>query len=224
MVHVERVGASVRILRIGRPAGFGFEAGQYLKLGVAGSPRRSLSLASAPDDPDLELCVELVPGGRVTPTLFGLGVGDRVELSDAATGSLRLARSARTHLLVGTVTGIAPLRSLLRAALANGSTDEFVVLHGASSADELPYAAELAELARSDGRVQYLPTVSRPGEVRNRRWQGETGRVEALAERIARGLDPRTTGVCATGNSSMVANVRTLLGGRGFRVATESFH
>ncbi len=77
VVHVERVGASVRILRIGRPEGFDFEAGQYLNVGVAGSPRRSLSLASAPDDPDLELCVELVPGGRVTPMLFRLGVGDR---------------------------------------------------------------------------------------------------------------------------------------------------
>jgi hypothetical protein len=77
--------------------------------------------------------------------------------------------------MVGTVTGIAPLRSMLLDALHRGVDAEFVVLHGARYSDELPYFDELAALAASDPRVEYRPTVSRPTEPRNARWSGDTG-------------------------------------------------
>ena len=48
--------------------------------------------------------------------------------------------------MVATVTGIAPLRSMLRDAMRRGIDAEFVVLHGASYADELPYHEELVAL------------------------------------------------------------------------------
>lgn len=65
--------------------------------------------------------------------------------------------------MIATVTGIAPLRSLLRAALHRGTTDRFTILHGASHADELVFRDELLDLAAHDTRIAYHPTISRPG-------------------------------------------------------------
>lgn len=222
VVAVEDVGPEVRILRVGRPAGFAFEAGQYVKAGVSGGPRRSFSLASAPHDEHLELCVELRPGGEVTPALFRLRVGEHLEIDDRPRGRFALGAAA-VHLFVGTVTGIAPLRSLVRHALHRGVPGRLVVLHGASHADELPYLDELTALVASEPRVRYEPTVSRPGDARNASWTGRTGRVDDLALAEAATLDPAATQVYAAGNPGMVARVAAELGGRGFAVVTEAY-
>jgi ferredoxin-NADP reductase len=218
---VETVAADVRIIRTGRPAGLQFRAGQYLKLGVPGNRSGSYSIASAPHDPHLEFCVELIAGGRLSPALFALRPGDRVTLTDRAKGGFVLT-TAPCHLMVATVTGIAPLRSMLRDALHRGTNDEFIVLHGASHADELPYVEELTALAAADVRVQYQPTVSRPGVVRNRNWPHGSGRVDDLACRVAASLDPRRTHVYACGHPEMVKRVSGDLGAS-FAVSTEVF-
>ncbi len=223
VLSIEQVAADVRILRVGRPASFEYRAGQYMKVGIEGRRSGSFSLASAPHEAHLEFCIERIPGGRLTPAMFTLPVGAQVVLGERAKGSLRLDPSARTHLLVATVTGIAPVRGLVLQALRDRVPSRLMVLHGASHADELPYADELAALAASHPRLDYVPTVSRPGQARNVGWPGATGRADEHAIRVASTLDPASTQVLAIGNSGMIANVRSALGGRGFRVDTEAF-
>jgi NAD(P)H-flavin reductase len=223
-VHsVEELASSVRIIRTGRPAGFTFRAGQYVKLGVPGGKRASFSIASAPHEPHLEFCIELMPDGRVTPALFRQRPGDRVDVPNSAKGSFTLDPTSSSHLMVATTTGIAPLRSMLRDALHRGERGDFLVLHGASYADELPYRAELTALAESAAQVVYRPTVSRPTESRNAGWRGETGRVDDLALQVAAGLSPTGTRVYACGNSQMIDRVRSELAPRGFAVSTEKY-
>lgn len=222
VLAVEDLG-DVRIIRVGRPAAFAFDAGQYLKVGLAGLRRASFSIASAPHDPYLELCIQRVPDGRLTPHLFRLRPGDVVELSDRAKGSLRLDPAASTHLMVGTGTGIAPLRSLVRDALHSRLPGRFLVLHGSSHVDGLPYRAELEELAATVEQLAYTPTISRPAESRNAGWLGRRGRVDVLAQQVAAGLDPSSTCIYATGAPAMVDSVRRTLGAAGFQVRTEAF-
>ncbi len=224
MLAVTEVGPDVRILSVVRPAGLTFAAGQYLKVGLAGHRRASFSLASAPHDEELELCIERVPGGRLTPLLFQVGAGDRLEVTDRAKGSLRLDPSASTHLMIGTATGIAPLRSMVRDALHRGLPGRFLVLHGASHADRLAYRHELEALAADHDQVEYVPTVSRPDEGRSAGWTGARGRVDEQVRSVAATLDPSSTCVYATGNSAMIASVRSLLDPPGVEVRTESFH
>lgn len=207
-------------LRLERPPGFHFEPGQHLKLRLAGMSRK-YSLCSAPAEPWLELFVEGQPGGAFTPHLFALREGDRVEVEPRAGGSFRLAGEARDHVMVATVTGVAPYVSMIRDAKRRGSTARFHVLHGASYADELGFAEELS---RTPG-VTYLPTVSRPDEPRNAGWEGATGRVAAhLAPYLAaHGLGPSRAVVYACGNPAMVKDVRARLRERGYRVRDEDY-
>ena len=235
VLEVADVGPGVRILRVARPPEFSFRAGQAVKLGLPGvATRRTYSIASAPHEAHLEFCIELVPGGRLSSLLFRLAPGARLELAPQPKGSFALQSGKRLHLMVATVTGIAPLRSMLRAALAQrpatGRVDAFWILHGASHADELPYAAELAELAARDPRVVYLPTVSRPGASRNQGWRGRTGRVEAHVLASVKALEAETPGaskadiaVYACGHPDMVRNVQDAFTPLGYAVSAEDF-
>lgn len=192
-----------------------------MKLRLADVPKaRSYSIASAPHDPQLEFCIERVEGGRFTPRLFAGST--TLEIASAAKGKFVLAAGASVHLMVATVTGIAPMRSMLRHALHTGVAGRFVVLHGASHADELPYREELEALAAREERVRYVPTVSRPTEARNRGFTGRHCRVDDL---MLAELGQLGSGVhaYACGNGGMVRRVRDELSRRGIPVSTESF-
>lgn len=224
LLEVEPVSEDVRIFRVGRPAGFQFVAGQAVKLGLPGSGQaRTYSIASAPHESHLEFCIERVMGGRLTPRLFMLSSGARLELGPRPKGKMRTDAAAAVHLMIATGTGIAPLRSILRETLRQPGNASFIVAHGSSHADALPYREELQALAATNPRVRYVPTISRPNERRNAAWSGEVGRVEGVARTLAMGLDPRHTRVYACGHPGMVGNVSAELQGRGFRVTTESF-
>lgn len=227
LLDFQRVTDAVRILRIGRPRGFDFVPGQYVKLGVPGGGRNPYTIASTPDDPHLELCIEQAPGGRVSPQLFALQPGARVLLDARARGSFTLVASARIHVMVATVTGIAPFMSMLRhAERRNAWPGSFVVLHGASFADELAYRSELETLAaRLPDRVRYLPSVSRPADPRNGSFPGATGRLPEQLTRLLAELGRTTAGlqVYACGNPAMVATVQTQMRARGVPVAGEAF-
>ena len=223
ILSIEPVGTTIRIIRLGRPPNLQFRAGQYLKVGLPGRTTRSFSIASAPHDPHLELCIELNPRGRLTPELFTLEPGSHLQLADAAKGSFALDESVGRHLMVATGTGIAPLRSMVRDAVHRDLDAELTVLHGASFGDELPYLGEMADLAAEDRRVHYLPTVSRPQDLRNRSWTGATGRVEAWALDLAAGLDADDTRAYVCGHPDMVADVGAALSATGLAVSTEAF-
>jgi ferredoxin-NADP reductase len=218
ILSIDPVGPHIRIFRVVPPPGFRFRAGQYAKVGTGQGKRRSFSLASAPHDDHVELCIGRNPTGTVTPALFAMSPGDRLDIDPRPRGRFGLA-TARTHLMVATGTGIAPLRSMVRDALHRGSADQFVILHGASHADGLPYRDELTALAEAESRVTYQPTVSRP----DTGWAGHRGRVDALALDVARSLDRRATHAYACGNPGMVASLAKALDSAGFAVSTEAF-
>lgn len=227
-IVIERlpVGGNLLRLKLSRPRGFAYRAGQHVKMGLPGL-MRTYSLVSAPHEGHLEFFVELYPGGRLSERLRRVAPGDTLALGSAAKGDLRLDDRLPNQLMIATVTGIAPCVSLLRDHLRQPrAPHRFFVLHGASHADEFGYAAELAALAaRNPAGVVYLPSVSRPASPRNRGWQGARGRVESLAGAVIEQfrLAPRDTAVFATGHPGMVRTVSTMLTKLGFTTHTEPF-
>jgi ferredoxin-NADP reductase len=220
------VTADLMIVRLEPDVPFAFTPGQYCTIGVGGV-ERPYSIVSAPGDPTLELFVERVPGGALTPRLWALRVGDRVALRPRAKGAFGLDARRPVHLMVATVTGIAPFVSMLRATLGGGERAlRFHVLHGASYGDELAYAVELSALAgRLPSVLTYVPTISRPDEARNRGWTGAVGRVNRLVEGhvVRHALAPAPTAVYACGHPGMTADVVARLAPRGFRVREERY-
>lgn len=168
------------------PTPLAFRPGQYVTLaapGDAGRPiKRAYSVVSAPHESLIELVVELVDGGALTPGLWRLRTGDTVWVRKKVVGQFLLDAERTRHVMACTVTGVAPFLSMIRAhavARASGADvpdHQFLVVHGASHAVEHgPYRDELALCAEA-GWVACVPTVSRPWA--DPSWAGEVGRVE----------------------------------------------
>src|SRR6266446_5313665 len=77
-------------------------------------------IVSSPHEAFLELFLELVQHGELTPKLWTLRVGDAVSLRPRPKGVFTLEEKFPVHLTVATVTGIAPFVSMLRHAIHRG--------------------------------------------------------------------------------------------------------
>jgi ferredoxin--NADP+ reductase len=196
-----------------------FTAGQYATIGIAADGdviERPYSIVSSPYEPFLEFFVELVPGGVITPKLWELKLGSTILVRRRIVGHFTLDSTVNRHLMLATVTGVAPFVSILRTqqierARGTASDHQLLVIHGASrAADFGPYLSELEELSRA-GWLSYRPTISRPWEEPN--WKGETGRVEDIVRKHADqlGLDHSNSVAYACGHPEMVEHVKDIL-------------
>jgi ferredoxin--NADP+ reductase len=213
------VSASLAIFRF-RPAEQpSFTAGQFAAIGLVidgDLVERPYSIVSSPHQPFLEFFVELVSGGDLTPRLWKLKLGSTILVRRRIVGHFGLDTHFNRHLMLATVTGVAPFVSILRTQQiermrGQKSRHRFLVIHGASrSVDFGPYLGELEELSRS-GLLSYVPTISRPREEPD--WNGETGRVEDVVRKHADRLDftSAKTVAYACGHPGMIENVKGLL-------------
>jgi ferredoxin--NADP+ reductase len=221
-----------------------FEAGQYVAVGLPGSARRCP--LSDPEDPPpdpkmlirraysiasssrtheyLELYINLVTSGALTPRLFALEIGDRLWLSPKVTGMFTLDQVPpdKNVVLIATGTGLAPYISMLTSELRCGSERRFAVLHGAYHSWDLGYRSELLTFQHLCSNLVYVATIDR-AEDEPVPWAGHTGFVQDLwrlgvvADAWGFQPTPDNTHVLLCGNPHMVADMRELLGKEGFR-------
>ena len=195
---------------------FDFKPGQYCTIG-SGGIERAYSIASSPDEDQIELFIELVPppDGNLTPLLNELNVGDTVTMRLRAKGIFVLKPEFKNHVMVGTVTGVAPYVSMMRKHLkeSESSNKNFIILEGASYLDEFGYDEELMSLDKSNNNVTFEASVSRPDEERNDSWTGYKGRVNnIILDRLDEwGLNPSETIVYACGHPGMIEDVKEKL-------------
>jgi len=174
-----------------------FTPGQYCVLGLnntekpeLGSVRRSMSIASAPeDDGPTEFYIRWVAKPEsenpLTHLLWRLKTGDRMYMRAVAAGVFTVKDTVgnddpRIRVMVAAGTGSAPFLCMVRSELRrNPGADlsKWVLLHGASYPADLGYRDELLQLVERHG-LKYWGTVSRPKEAPD--WKGDTGRVEAF--------------------------------------------
>jgi len=106
--------------------------------------QRSYSIASAPGDPLVELCIERLDDGEVSTYLADVAEpGDEIEVRGPI-GGWFVWDCATPALLVAGGFGVVPLVSMLRTAHVLDRVDLLRVAASARTLAELPYADELA--------------------------------------------------------------------------------
>jgi ferredoxin-NADP reductase len=107
--------------------------------------QRSYSVASAPEDPQLELFVERLDDGEVSTYLADVvEPGDQLEVRGPIGGWL-VWDGETPALLVGGGTGVVPFLAMLRHARHRGRTDLLRIAVSSRTLVELPYASELMD-------------------------------------------------------------------------------
>jgi ferredoxin/flavodoxin---NADP+ reductase len=207
-----------------RGPAFSFLPGQYATLGLPVGDavvERHYSIASSPSTAfeGYALYVRLVDGGHLTPALFRAKTGDPVTLrGPRGKFTLRLD-DPRPLVCVSTGTGIAPFLSMVRTLLAQGSTRRILMLQGVRHPVDLTHLPLLRCWEEATGgRLEYRPTVSRPGDPESAGWQGASGRVERALELCLseEACGPGKAAFYVCGNPAMVEGVAEILRARGY--------
>jgi ferredoxin--NADP+ reductase len=213
------------LIRVDPGGPFTFKAGQYATLGVDHEGKRierAYSIVSSPyEEGILEFFIELVPQGELTPHLYKLQVGDTMLCRKISKGRFTLdLKSGRTnHLLLATVTGLAPFVSYVRTLYKDwksGNSDmpgshKLYCIQGGSRSWEFGYRHEMEKYAAEVPWLKYVSTISRPWE--DPQWGGQTGRVDDLVRHYTTewGLKPAETTGYLCGHPNMVENCRGIL-------------
>ncbi|MCA9133253.1 MAG: ferredoxin--NADP reductase [Planctomycetales bacterium] len=209
-------------LQIRAPEVASFDPGQFLQIGIEqpdGHLHRPYSVASPPGE-ILDFFIVLVEDGKLTPHLWKMTPGDKIDVSAKAAGSFTLKHCPEAPVLwlVGTGTGLAPYIALLRTETPWQRSPKIIVVHGVRHATDLAYQEELAgHRQRFGDRFHYVPVVSRegvPGALRGRITTCiSNGSLEAAAEQA---LTPECC-VMMCGNPDMLNETEELLGARGIK-------
>lgn len=157
----------------------GHRAGQHVDVRLTApdgySTQRSYSIASAPAPGALDLTVQEVDDGEVSPFLArDLAIGDAVELRGPIGGWFVYDPPAapepageRPVLLLAGGSGVVPLMSMIRARGAAGDRTPFRLVYYARSAADTLYADELTRRTDAGLECALIHTrVSTPGAAR----------------------------------------------------------
>jgi ferredoxin-NADP reductase len=205
----------------------GHRAGQHVDVRLTAEDgyqaERSYSIASTPDGTRVELTVERVDDGEVSPYLTDeLMPGDRIELRGPIGGYFVWEPSQGGPVfLVAGGSGVVPLMAMIRLRAAAGSDAGMELLFSARSWEDVIYRDELEQQEDDGLRVAYTLTRSQPAG-----WAGYSRRVDrAMLSEIG----PRPEGrphvyVCGpTPFVETVSSALVQLGHEPARIKTERF-
>ena len=139
-----------------------FLPGQFVLLQVPGGERRAFSMANTEVE-TLAFVVKEKPGGHASRFLFEeLATGDTVSLEGPYGRAYLRTPPEREIVCVAGGSGLAPMLSVARAAIADPDTPAVRLFFGVNSADELFMADEMQALAAEHDRLS-LTLVVRDG-------------------------------------------------------------
>lgn len=216
--------STIRTLRLTRPPGFDFEAGQFLTVRVEVGGRqhvRCYSISSPPDAADhLEISVRRQ--GLVSGLLHATTrTGGHVLARQPAGRFVYPADDDRPVVLLAGGIGITPLIAMARHAVAADRGRALTLIYSVRHAGDIAFRGELDRLERADPRLRVVITVTggpAPDGLRH-------GRIDARAieEAVA---DPLGSVYMICGPLAMIAATRALLAELGVaadRIRFEAF-
>lgn len=181
VVEHSQLNESVVRLRMEVPAGFSYQAGQFINLiRPSDELTRSYSLASTPEEPFLELHIRRVPEGRMSNWASDhLKPGEEAHFYGPSGDCFYLPGSAEQPLLLaGTGTGLAPLFGIMKEALAQGHHGPIYLFHASLVASGLYLMDELRSWSQQHRNLQYMPCVLH-GDVPENGLQGNIAELPA---------------------------------------------
>ncbi len=160
MLERRRETASAYTLVLSVPQWPGHDAGQHLDVRLTASDgysaSRSYSIANAADGNRVELTIEELHDGEVSPYLAeGVAVGDPLEVRGPIGGWFvwRPSQTEPVQLIAGG-SGVVPLMAMIRSRAQAASHAPFRLLYSVRSPQSIIYDAELRMRAQQDSGLE----------------------------------------------------------------------
>ena len=189
------------------------------------STQRSYSLAAPDHGARVELTVQVVEDGEVSPFLAkDLGIGDPVELRGPVGGwFVWRPGTPGPVFLAGGGSGVVPLMAMVRARHEAGSAAPFHLVYSVRSPDEVYYAAELERRVRHEDGLRVTVVHSRRAPLGASRPAGRLDAAELAELAWPAGREPLNFVCGPTGFVDEIATALVTLGHPEHRVRTERF-
>ncbi|MGI0141861.1 MAG: ferredoxin--NADP reductase [Candidatus Micrarchaeales archaeon] len=156
---------------------------------------RAFSLASKPDDSQLEFAISMIHG-RFTSKLDTAKVGDVYYFSGPHGQFKYNATENKKVLFVAGGTGVAPFLSMLRFIAEKKYDTDVKLIYSIRHPDEVIRKQEL-DGYQTSLNFKYLVTVTRQETDADKAWQGEHGHIDApMIQRYLSDAAERTCYVC----------------------------
>lgn len=187
VVAVRPLTARVKSFLLTVPEWRGFRAGQHVDVRLTApdgyQAERSYSIGSAPESPEIELIVERLDRGEVSPFFHEIvEPGDTVELRGPIGGHFAWRRAdGGPLLLIGGGSGVVPLLSMLRHRAAVAPEVPAALIYSARARAELIHGDELLQRADRDANLSLMVTLTRESAVEKPFRMGRIG-AELVAE------------------------------------------
>lgn len=165
--------------------------------------RRAYSIASPPQEQkQIDLCLNLVPGGKVTIWFWNFHEGKRIQVHGPFGKFVHPFEVEQDLVFIATGTGVAPFCSMIRDMLHKGFQRNTWLLFGTRYDRSIPYDEEWRLLASYYPQFHYIPTVSRP----SLEWRGETVYVQTKIANHLSKPDGKRVYIC--GLNQMIQEVQ----------------
>ena len=246
VTNIMQVSPTMMILRV-KPDSWElpeFIAGQFISLGLPASApriansapeteehkpgkmiRRLYSIASSSVQKEyIEFYITIVHSGALTPRIFNLKIGDRIEMGKRTSGMFTLDQvpEGNNIILIATGTGVAPYISMIRSNAIQKGIGKLAVIHGAANSWDLGYSSELTLIESLSDKFTYLPTILMP-EKEPAGWRGDTRLIQDIWKsgkmKEVWGLQPtpKNTHIFLCGNPIMTSAMLEILTSEGFK-------
>ena len=223
-LRTETATAHTLVLKV--PGWPGHLAGQHVDVRLTAedgySTQRSYSIASAPGGELVELTVQRVPDGEVSPYLVDqLAVGDQLELRGPIGGwFVWRPEQSEPVLLVAGGSGIVPLMAMIRARRAVAGRSPFRLIYSVRAPEDRIY---LSELRRGDPGLDTAYLYTRRVPENWPRLPVRLGTQDLARDGWPADFEP-TVYVCGpTGFVELAADLLVDLGHDAGRIRTERF-
>jgi naphthalene 1,2-dioxygenase ferredoxin reductase component len=205
----------IRLLRLAPPAEsrFEFRAGQYAKLGFATLPPRDYSMAGAPGMALLEFHIRDVGDGASRYAVRELAIGETVTVRGPLGEAYLRAEHPGPIIAIAGGSGLAPMKSIVEAALHLGLRQRIDLYFGVRSERDLYLVDHFERLAATHGNFRFIPVVAEPTGAS--RWR--TGLVGDVV--VADFAHPAGSKAYLAGPPAMVEAAVAQLAARGLPVA-----
>jgi naphthalene 1,2-dioxygenase ferredoxin reductase component len=152
---IEAATHDIRRIRVKLAKPIEFSSGQYATVQFTPEHIRPYSMAGLHDDGEWEFQVRRVPDGRVTAFIFDeLQVGAALRISGPLGSAYLRKQHSGPMLCVGGGTGLAPVLSIVRGALAAGMDNPIHLYFCVRSAEDVYDADRLQALATAHPNVK----------------------------------------------------------------------
>ncbi len=167
IIRIEQLNDEIKLFRLALPEGFTFIPGQFIMVYVTDSAgkthKRAYSIASSPSKKYIDLCIRIIPTGKVTPILNTMKLRDTLTI-EGPYGKASVNKTKKKEIiLIAVGCGIGAVRSVLYDLLESHYEAPVWVFFGFRYDKDFLFKHELTLLEEKYAQFHFIPVMSRPG-------------------------------------------------------------